>query len=156
MAFAIPLIGLAVSAVGGYMQYKGQQQQAKAIKKENAARQQAANLEAMRNRRKAIREAFLARAMSTAQGAGQGMFGSSMFGAEAGILNTAQRTLTNTNQNQEIGGMINKAQNQYADGGTLASLGGGVASIGSALYAGDDSLGRLTNYFTGTNQNGYS
>ena len=158
MAFLAPLapfVGLALGAVGIGVQYKAAKDQAKAIKKENKARELAAMIEARRNRRKAIREAWLARSMSAAQGAGQGMFGSSMAGAEAGITNTAQRTLTNTNQNVEIGGRINQAQTQQADAATLSSLGSGVSSIGGSIYNASDSLGRLKDYYTGTNKNGY-
>lgn len=158
MAFAAPLIGLAglaVSAVGVGVQYMGQKAQSRAIKRENAARKLAADLEARRNRRKALRESFLSRAMATAQGMNQGMFGSSIFGAQAGISNTAARTTTNINQNQEIGGMINSAQTAQANAQTMTALGGGITSLGGSIYSGSESLGRLTNFYTGTNQNGY-
>ena len=154
MAFAAPLIaiaGLAVSAGGAYMQYKGQKAQSSAIKAENRARKLASDLESRRNRRKALRESFLSRAMATSQGMNQGMFGSAIFGAQAGISNTAARTTTNINQNQEIGGMINTAQTAQANAQSMTALGGGITSLGGSIYYGSEQLGRLTNYYTGTN-----
>ena len=68
MAFALPFLGLALGAVGAGVSYMGAQAQAKAVKKENRARQQAAELEARRERRKAIRQMALSRAQSMSQG----------------------------------------------------------------------------------------
>lgn len=143
--------GLALGAIGAGVQYAGQRAQSRAIRRENRVRQQAAELEARRERRKAVRQMMLARAQSLATGAGQGLgFGSSAFpGALASATTTGQQNVVNTNQNLEIGGRINSAQNAQANAQTLSSLGGGIQSIGGSLYSGSETLGRVSNYYTG-------
>ena len=140
--------GLAIGAFGAYQQYSGAKAQASAVKKENLARKQAADLQSRRNRRQSIREALLAGAQSQSAGSFQGMFGSVMSGANAGIQNTSARSQVNENQNQQIGAQINAAQTQYANAGTQMALGQGVQSIGGSIYNGSDSLGRVFNYAT--------
>ena len=34
-------------------------------------------------------------------------------------------------------------------GGTITALGGGIASIGSSIYSGSDTLDKLATYYTG-------
>lgn len=148
VALAIAIGGLALGAVGAGIQYKGQKAQAKAIKQENKARQMAAELEARRERRKAIRQMLISQAQSQATGFDQGMFGSTIPGALASAQQTTGNSILNTNQNLAVGGRINAAQTAQANAGTLTSLGGGIQSIGASLYTGSETLGRVADYYT--------
>jgi hypothetical protein len=142
--------GLAATGVGTYLQYKGAKDQAKAVKKENALRRQAADLSSRRQRRQAWRETLRRTAASQAQQANQGALGSSPgYGATAAIGSNFARTGLNLSQNTEIGAGINAAQGQQADAGTMMSLGGGLRSLGSSIYGASDTLGRLGSYASG-------
>jgi hypothetical protein len=127
----------AVSAVaGGYMQYKAQKDQTKALQKAEKLRERQMNLQAMRERRETVRTAMQARSMAlattTAQGAAsQGT--SALGGAYGQIQGEAGRQILAINQNQEIGRGIFKANRQYSDATLQEGYGKMVSGAGAAV-----------------------
>jgi hypothetical protein len=124
----------AIGIIGSVVQFVGQRKQAKAAKKAEALRERQMNLEAARKKRELIREGVVARgkakANAEAQGAGAG---SGLAGGLAQITGQQGRNVQANNQDQQIGQGIFAANRQYAAGGTLASIGSGISSFGSAF-----------------------
>jgi len=138
MAAAFTILGTVVGMVG---QFK----QAKAAKKAEALRQRQMNLEATRKKRELVREGIVARAnatnAATAQGAGES---SGLAGGIAQVTGQQNRNVLATNQDQQIGNGIFKANSQYADAGMLVSLGSGIQSLGSSIGSNWGGMKRMT------------
>jgi hypothetical protein len=123
------------SIAGGYLQYKGQQQQTAALQKAERLRERQMNLQAQRERRDAIRQAMAARATALATATSQGASapGSSALGGAYGqITGEANRQVLAINQNQEIGAGIFKANRQYSQASLTTGFGSMVAGVGAA------------------------
>lgn len=149
MAAAIPAAIAAGSAVaGGLMQYKSQQEQAKALQKAERLRERQMNLQAMRERRETIRTAMAARATALATTTAQGAAsqGSSALGGAYGqIGGEAGRQTLAINQNQQIGQGIFAANRQYTKATQGAAMGQLVAGTGEAV-GGFLQMGQNTNW----------
>lgn len=134
MASAAIAIGSA--AVGGFMQYKGQQKMIQAQQKAERLRERQMNLQAMRERRDVIRNAILARSTALAQTTAQGAAapGSSALGGAYGqISGDKNRQTVAINQNQEIGQKIFAANRQYFAGSQTMGMGSMVSGFGQAV-----------------------
>lgn len=128
-------ISIGASAVGGYFQYKGQQQMIKAQQKAERLRERQMNLQAMRERREVVRNSILARATALATTTAQGAAapGSSALGGAYGQIggDRGRQTLA-INQNQEIGQGIFKANRQYFSGTQTQGMGSMISGFGQA------------------------
>ena len=146
----IAAIGLGLGAVGTAVTVVGQQKQAKAQKKAETLRENQMNLEASRTRRQQVREMLAARGAALTAGADQGAGeGSGIAGGLAQIAGTGGSAITATNQNQTIGQNIFAANRQYASGGSMASFGGGISSLGGALIKNSATISKLGTYMSG-------
>jgi hypothetical protein len=133
---AAAAITAVASIAGGYLQYKGQQQQTAALQKAERLRERQMNLQAQRERRDAIRQAMAARAtaLATATSQGASAAGSSALGGAYGqITGEANRQILAINQNQEIGAGIFKANRQYSQASLTTGFGSMVAGVGGAV-----------------------
>lgn len=140
----IGVVGLGISAAGTVAGVVGQQQQAAASKRAEELRQRQMNLDAQRQKRDLIRRAAVAQATATAAAEAQGASGgSALQGALGEIGGSTGRAVTAVNQNQEIGNGIFDANKKYAEGGSLASLGSGISSLGGALVSNAGVFGKI-------------
>lgn len=136
MAFPllIPLIGLAIAAIGTGVAVKGQMDVAEATQDAEKLRKKQMNLDAMRRRREIARQAILARSQAlsnaTAQGAGEG---SGLQGGYGQISGEAGRATLETNQSQTIGSGIFDANARAAKGEGITAIGGGLRSLGGDI-----------------------
>lgn len=158
----IAAVGVAAGLAGTAVSYMGMQDQAKAQekmqaeqKKQEALRQQQMNLEAMRKKREIIRQAQVARATSLTTATNQGGAESSGFaGALGTISGQAGRGTLATSQNQELGNEMFASNARmagfmgaYQAGGTMASMGSGISSLGGALVNNAGTISQVGQYF---------
>lgn len=158
----IAAIGIAAGVAGTAVSYMGMKDQADAQKKmqeeqkkQEALRQQQMNLEAMRKKREIVRQAQLARATSLATATAQGGAESSGFmGALATVSGAAGRSSLATSQNQELGNEMFASNarmaglmGEYQQGGTMASMGNGLGSLGGALTRNASTISQVGQYF---------
>jgi hypothetical protein len=155
---AIALAGLAVGAAGvGVQAYgamkanKAQQQQIALEQQMEAKRQQQLNLDAMRRKREIIRQGIAARgaALSTATAQGAS-YGTGLQGAYGNISGRENVNTLGVSQNQEIGnsmfGLNNQmltAKSAQADAMTMASIGGGLGTLGGAIMRNAGSINNI-------------
>lgn len=148
-------VGLAIGAAGAVTSVAGAQQQAQAAKRAERLRERQMELEAMRQRRAALRAALRARSVglvnATAQGAGSGSGIQGGYGQIGGDLGN---NMVGINQATQIGAGIFEANRQGADGASLAAFGSGLSSLGGSLVSNADTLGRLGTYATTPKTNG--
>jgi hypothetical protein len=131
----------AVMAIGGVVGAYGQFTQAKASEKAEKLRKRQMNLEAMRKKREIIREGVMARAQALSAATAQGGAESSgLAGGYGQITGQVNRNLLATTQDQKLGNKMFKANQQYAQGGMISSVGSGVASVGQQLPGAQDAL----------------
>ena len=127
-ALAIAGAGLALSAAGTYMSYRGQKKAADA-----QAQQQA--LSVRRSRRQAIREAQIRRAQTTAvTGAAGGLTGS---GYAGGIGSLGSQLATNFGFGTQMSGLsslVNQGMQQAGVGSAISSIGNLATQAGLAFY----------------------
>lgn len=137
-------IGLAISAIGLGVQVDAAGDAAKAQQKAEAARKKQMELDALRRRREAIREAIAARSLAlsnaTAQGAAEG---SGLLGGYAQIAGQAGRNILATNQNVELGNQIYDANSQYASAQSRSSIGGGMVDIGKTVLNNNKKIAQI-------------
>jgi hypothetical protein len=137
-------IGLALSAVGLGVQIKSANDAADAQEDAEAARKKQMELDALRRRREAVREAIAARSLAlsnaTAQGAGEG---SGLLGGYAQIAGQAGRNILATNQNVELGGQIYDANSRYASAQSAGAAGSGLVDIGKTVLANNTKIGQI-------------
>jgi hypothetical protein len=131
-------------AIGGVVGAFGQFRQAQASERAEKLRKRQMNLEAMRKKREIIREGVMARAQAlsaaTAQG---GAEGSGLAGGYGQITGQVNRNMLATNQDQQLGNRMFKANAQYAQGGMISSVGQGISSVGQQLPGGQDVMKML-------------
>lgn len=147
VSLAMGAIGLGLQAAGTMATMEGNRQAAAASKRAEDLRQKQMNLESMRQRRQVIRNAVRARSMAlsgaTAQGASSG---SGIAGGLSQIAGDAGRQIQGVNQGQEIGAGIFDANRSIASAQELASFGGGLSSLGGAVFSSAEPMGRLTQF----------
>ncbi len=140
-------VGLALGAVGTVTSVNAANQQASAAKRAERLRERQMELEAMRQRRAAIRTALRARSAglvaATAQGAGSGSGIQGGYGQIGGDLGN---NMLGINQGTEIGADIFQANRDGAGAASLAAFGSGLSSLGGALVSNADTLGRIGTY----------
>ena len=123
----------AVMAIGAVTTAFGQFKQSRVAEKQEKMRKRQMNLEAARRQRDIIREGIRARAVATsnatAQGAGEG---SGLQGGLAQVTSNTTRNLSAVRQDQQIGNKMFNLAGNYAQWGTVASIGQGISSVGQA------------------------
>lgn len=141
----IAAIGLGLSAAGGVVQYIGQQKVAKAQKKQEKIRNQQMNLDLMRQRREALRKALVARALgiSNATNQGAGVADSSVQGGIAQAVGQGNMSLTDINQNGQLGTAMFRANAQEASGAGTAAMGTAIGGFGSGLVQNSTTISRV-------------
>lgn len=153
MAFPLllPLITLAVAAVGTGAQVYGGIQQAKEQKKQNKYTKKQNRLRSRREKIQAQREAMRNRAAFLAQlGASGAGFGSSAISGMGQIGSTATESMVSTNQQTELGQKQLKSQNMESQGAMISSLGGAAISASASmtnLANSDADFGSIKNIF---------
>ena len=143
-AFLIPLIGLALTAIGVGVSAYSAVQSADASKDAEEARKQQMNLDAARRRRQAIREAQIARASAISNAAAQGASeGSAVQGGVAAISGNAAESIVNTNQNVQLGNQIYDANGRRASAESVGAIGSGMQQFGSMITQNADKIRKL-------------
>jgi len=145
-------IGLAASTAGTIMGVKAQKDQAKAQEKAESARQKAAELDALRRRRAAVREMQMQRSVAlsnaTAQGAAEG---SGLAGAQAGISAQGNTNIVGIDQQQQLGNQVFSANRQAQRAATFGATAEGLTSLGGALVKNAGTISSIgTSIFSGT------
>ncbi len=132
----LAVVGLGLAAIGTGVQFIAQRKQAKAGRKAAKESQRAAALEASRARRRVIREARIARG-ATLNVAGQTGAGESsgLAGGLSGLASQAGANLGFSGQTEAIGRNITKFGIQASKAASLGAIGGGIASLGGALFS---------------------
>ena len=127
-------LGFVTSAVGMGVQYVGMQKAAKAQERAEAIRLNAMKLDAARERRQQVREMMLQRATAVSNASSQGASqGSAIQGGLAQITNQGIGNVHAVNQNEILGERMFRANADIAKGNSMASLGGGIQSLGGML-----------------------
>ena len=145
----------AFSIVGGVLGFIGQSKQAKAMEKAEKLRQRQMELEAQRRRRDAIRQSIVQRAqvVGAAAGAGVATGDSSVQAGGGSALAQGARQVAAINQDEGIGIGISKQNQNFIQGGQLASIGQGISSLGGALTSAGPTLARIGGFQIPTTQN---
>lgn len=143
-------IGAAASVAGTVMSVVGASKQAKAQKKAEELREKQMNLDADRQKRQAIREGIVARSRALTTATNQGAAeGSGLQGGYAQITGEQGRNVRTIEQSRDIGAGIFSANRDAAKGGTLASFGSGLSSLGGMLMNNSGTIGRVGTYYAG-------
>lgn len=143
-AFLIPLIGLALAAVGTATSVYGAVKSAQASEDAEEARKKQMNLDAARRRRQAIREAQIARATAISNANAQGASeGSAVQGGLAAISGNAAESIVNTNQNVQLGNQIYDANGRRAAAEGVSAIGGGLQQAGSMIMQNASKIRKL-------------
>jgi hypothetical protein len=154
---AIGLIGTAVSLAGSFMQASAQnkmvQEQTNASKRAENSRQQQMQLESQRQRRSAVREAIINRATAQSVGVAQGaQYGSGVAAAMGNAVSEGQYNVNTTNQGQNLGNRIFKANRDYFDatakGQKAMSVGAGISAIGGAITSNAGTISQVGTYYS--------
>lgn len=127
-------VGLAVGAAGTAMGIKAQKDQFKAQNKAESARQKAADLDALRRKRAAVREMQMQRSVALSNATAQGAeAGSGLQGAMAGITGQGNTNIVGINQQQQLGNQVFSANRQASSAASFGATGEGLTSLGGAL-----------------------
>ena len=102
---------------------------ARAQKSQQAEQQKIANLQTARNRRSQIRQARVAQASSSFQSQAQGMEGSSVLGAQAGIQSQLNANLGFMNQTGQAAEQSSIFAQQAADASSRSQMYGQAANL---------------------------
>lgn len=144
IATALAVAGLAVAAGGAALNYKGQKQQASAQREAERVRQRQMQVEADRARRDALRTAMRERAQANATATSQGASdGSGLQGGFGQIQSNAGYRVGAINTNEFFGEQLFRANEAFARGGQVASIGTGMTRLGSALFTNSGTLGNM-------------
>ena len=143
-ATSIAIAGLALAAVGTGVQFVAGRKQAKAGRKAAKEHQKLAALEASRARRRTIREARIARgaALNVAGQVGAGQ-SSGLRGGLSSLASQAGANLGFSTGTEAIGRNITKFGLQASKAASLGAIGGGIASLGGALFSNAGALSGL-------------
>lgn len=146
---AIAIAGLSLAAAGTAVTVSGQAQASSAQQKAEQIRKRAANLDLMRKKREAIRNAQFAAAQSQVVATNQGaQFGSVLPQAEAGIQSQLNYNEKGLSQDRDIGNRLATQNSKIAQGQGTASIGQSVASLGGQMVNNADTIGRVGTYAT--------
>lgn len=127
-------VGLAVGAAGTAMGVKAQKDQLKAQEKAESARQKAANLDALRRKRAAVRDMQMQRSIALSNATAQGAeAGSGLQGAMAGISGQGTTNIVGINQQNELGNQVFSANRQATRASSFGATGEGLQSLGGSL-----------------------
>lgn len=142
-------LALAATAVGTVTQVNAANQAAKASQRAERLRERQMELESNRQRRQIVRNMIRARAQALATTTAQGASGGSALGGAYGqIGQQAGENLVGVNQGQQIGAGIFQANRDIAGAEALAAFGGGISSLGGALFSNAESIGRIGQFLT--------
>lgn len=137
-------IGTAAGLAGTALQFSGQQKAASAAEQAERLRQSQMNMEAIRQRRAAVRQSIVARGAAvsnaTNQGAGDG---SGLQGGIAQIGGQKGNNLTGIDNGVQLGNGMFQANAAQAAGQTQSSFGSGISSLGGALVKNQEAIGRV-------------
>jgi len=140
-------VGLAIGAASAYESYEAKNDQNKANKKAEAAREQAMNLDALRRRRAVIRQTIAARSTALASASQSGATqGSGLAGGLAQAAGSGNSELSSSNKQQQLGAGIFAANRQAGDAATSASNWAGLSSLGNQIVDNSKVIGRLGDY----------
>ncbi len=140
----IPLIGLALAAVGTGVSAYSAYQSSQASEDAEKARERQMQLDAARKRREAIRQAQIARSTAIANAEAQGAStGSAVQGGVAAISGNAAESINNTNQNVALGKMIYDANGRRTAWEGRGAIGSGLQSWGSMIMNNADKIQKL-------------
>lgn len=145
----VALIGLGIAAAGTGITIAGQAQASAATQKAEQIRKKAANLDVLRKRREAIRNAQFAQAQAEVAATNQGaQFGSVLPGAEAGIQGQLNYNEKSIGQDKQIGNKLAGTNAQRAQGDAVSGIGSGIASLGGQVVNNAQTIGRVGTYET--------
>lgn len=146
----IPMIGLALAAIGTGVSVYSAMESADASQDAEAARKQQMNLDAARRRRAAIRESIVAKGLAVNTAAAQGASeGSAVAGAVAQVSGNAAESISNTNQNVQLGNAIYDANGRRANAESIGGIGSGLQSWGSMIMNNADKIRKLPEGLSG-------
>lgn len=146
----VPLIGLALSAIGTGTAVYGAVAASEASQDAEEARKKQMNLDAARRRRAAIRESIVARGLATNTAAAQGASeGSAITGALAQISGNAAESISNNNQNVQLGNAIYDANGRRAGAESISGIGSGLQGWGNMLMQNADKIRKLPEGISG-------
>jgi hypothetical protein len=142
-------LGLALSAAGTAVSYVGAQAAASAQQRSEALRKQQMDLDIMRRKREAIRQAQLARSTGQAAATAQGVNStdSSVIGSNSQQTSNQNANITALNQNAELGVGLFKANADLASAQGTQALGGAVSSWGSGLISNAQTIAKVGSSF---------
>ena len=148
MAFtALTAIALGAAAIGTGVSLYGQSQQTAAMQRSENARQQQLNLESMRRRREIIRNAVVARSAATFSASTQGaMYGSGLPGGQGQVYGEAGRQTGAVNQNEELGGRVFGANQDYYNASGFTTFGTALTSLGGQILNNAGTIERVGTY----------
>lgn len=149
MADPVSIIGLALSAVGTVQQMSASQKQAKASKKAERLRQRQMELDALRQKRKIIRQSQIERARVVASAGAQGLLDSSSAQGSLGAISSITAGNTrDVNQNVEIGAGLFQANEAAASARESLAFGQGLSQAGGFIVDNTDTIsGKLNSIF---------
>lgn len=145
IALVAQIIGATAAAGGTAISVVGAQQQAEASEKAEKERQKQMRLQALQQRREAIRKFQLARAttLSNVSGATGSLQGSAAPGAISGYTSNLGTELGEIGQAEEIGQNIFQANADYASASSTVAAGQGISSFGKQLFGSGPAIGRI-------------
>ena len=142
-------LALAATAVGTVTQVNAANQAAKASQRAEKLRERQMELESNRQRRQIVRNMIRARSQALATTTAQGASGGSgLSGAYGQIGQQGGENLVGVNQAQQIGAGIFKANRDIAGAESLAAFGGGLSSLGGAIFSNAEGIGRIGTFLT--------
>jgi hypothetical protein len=145
----IAALGIGLGAIGTGVQVMGAMKAAKAAEKAEDLRERQMNLDAMRQKRKIIREAIMQKSIATANATAQGAQDSSgLKGGIAQVTQDAGTQMSYTNKSQEIGSSLFDANREQTQGQSMSSFGSGLSSLGGTLVQNSQTISRLGTYYT--------
>lgn len=137
-------VGTVATVAGTIMQAGAAKDAANAQKKQEQLREAQMNMDAMRERRTAVRQAQVARANAVSSAGSQGAIDSSgLAGGQAQISGQTGQNLVGINAAQNLGTQMFAANADEAAAQSRSATGGGVSSLGGALVKNQDAIGKL-------------
>lgn len=142
--------GMALQAIGTGVQMDAAQKQTDASIRAERLREQQMNLETMRQRRQAVRNALRSRAIAVASATNQGAASAGSSGLPGGlaqISNQGQDNVSGIDKGKQIGSGIFNANADYAAAGGQMAVGQGLSSLGGALVNNAPTIGSIGTFF---------
>lgn len=131
---ALSAIGLAASIGSTVAGVVGANKEAKAEDKAESARKKAANLDALRRQRQAIREMQQQRAIAVSNATAQGAeAGSGLQGAIGQVTGQGNSNILGIEQQRQLGNEVFAANKQARSARTLQATAEGIGQLGGSL-----------------------